>query len=227
MTKFIYLHGFASSPASKKATAFREKFFEMGIPLDIPDLEGGDFKNMTLTRQMDILNQCLDCQKNTDTCLIGSSMGGYLAVLAAQGRQEVRALYLMAPGFNFLNRWMQKLNLSYKNMKSWPRLTPIFHYRFNEMREIHTGFFKDAAVWNSLKLERKLPIRIVHGIHDDTVGISESRGFARTRPWCSLKELDADHGLLTYIDWIVEDCLIFFRDQKLLPDLSERGPDSL
>ena len=90
MTEFIYLHGFASSPASKKATVFRKIFLEMGIPLDIPDLEGGDFKNMTLTRQMNILKQCLDRRKNTDTCLIGSSMGGYLAALAAQGRQEVR-----------------------------------------------------------------------------------------------------------------------------------------
>ena len=26
MTKFIYLHGFASSPSSKKATAFKNKF---------------------------------------------------------------------------------------------------------------------------------------------------------------------------------------------------------
>ncbi len=218
MTKFIYLHGFASGPASKKATAFREKFLEMGIPLETPDLEGGDFKNMTLTRQMDILNQCLDRHKNTDTCLIGSSMGGYLAILAAQGRREVRALYLMAPGFNFLNRWMQKLNLSYENMKFWPRLTPVFHYRSNEMREVHTEFFKDAAVWSSLELGRELPTRIVHGIHDDTVGILESRGFARTRPWCSLEELDADHSLLTHIDWIVEDCLAFFRTQKLLSE---------
>ena len=59
MTEFIYLHGFASSPSSKKATAFKNKFKEMGISLEIPDLEGGDFENMTLTRQMNILFQSL------------------------------------------------------------------------------------------------------------------------------------------------------------------------
>ena len=29
MTEFIYLHGFASSPSSKKATAFKNKIKEM------------------------------------------------------------------------------------------------------------------------------------------------------------------------------------------------------
>ncbi|SVB43252.1 uncharacterized protein METZ01_LOCUS196106, partial [marine metagenome] len=75
MTKFIYLHGFASSPSSKKATAFKSKFKKMGISLEVPDLEGGNFENMTLTRQMDILSQSLDQSQNKRVCLIGSSMG--------------------------------------------------------------------------------------------------------------------------------------------------------
>ena len=101
MTEFIYLHGFASSPSSKKATAFKNKFKEMGISLEVPDLEASDFLNMTLTRQMNVLCQCLDRYQNSNVCLIGSSMGAYLAVLAAQGRANIKALYLMAPGFNF------------------------------------------------------------------------------------------------------------------------------
>ncbi|MCH8158026.1 MAG: alpha/beta hydrolase [Nitrospinae bacterium] len=208
MTEFVYLHGFASSPQSRKAEAFKKKFNEIGIPLEIPDLEGGDFENMTLTSQMNILNQHLDRWKNRPACLIGSSMGGYLAVLAAEKRKEVQALYLMAPGFNFMNRWMQKLNLNSEDEA--PSLISVFHYRFNEMRKIRSGLFKDAVMWSRLELDRKLPTRIVHGIHDDTVEISESREFARTHSGCRLKELDADHSLLTHIDWIVEDCLVFF-----------------
>jgi len=198
----------------------------MGIHLEIPDLEGGDFENMTLTSQMNILDQHLDLWESRSACLIGSSMGGYLAVLAAEKRKEVQALYLMAPGFNFMSRWMQKLNLNSEDEASWPSLISVFHYRFNAMRKIHSGLFKDAVMWSRLELDRKLPTRIVHGIHDDTVEISESREFARTRPGCRLKELDADHSLVTHIDSIVEDCLAFFRSLNFLPDESRFGPDS-
>ncbi|KMP12422.1 hypothetical protein UZ36_00710 [Candidatus Nitromaritima sp. SCGC AAA799-C22] len=220
MTQFIYLHGFASSPGSKKAAVFKSKFEEMGIPLEIPDLEGGDFQNMTLTRQMKVLHQCLERSKNKEVCLIGSSMGGYLAVLTAQEKKEIRALYLMAPGFNFLGRWMQKLDLIERDEASWPPLVPVFHYRYDEMRSIHSGLFKDAMKWDRIELNRDLPIRIVHGIHDETVSISESREFVRNRPWCHLKELDGDHSLVTQIDWIVQDCLAFFRERCFLPNSS-------
>ncbi|MBT7790666.1 MAG: hypothetical protein HN757_17515, partial [Calditrichaeota bacterium] len=40
------------------------------------------------------------------------------------------ALYLMAPGFNFLNRWIKKLNLEEKLCKT--HLIPVFHYRYNK-----------------------------------------------------------------------------------------------
>ena len=55
MTEFIYLHGFASGPSSKKASAFKNKFQEVGVSLNIPDLEGGNFENMTLTSQINII----------------------------------------------------------------------------------------------------------------------------------------------------------------------------
>ena len=216
MNEFIYLHGFASSPASKKATVFKNKFKEKGIPLEIPDLEGGNFENMTLTSQMNILYQCLDKFQKSGVCIIGSSMGAYLALLAAQNLQNVQALYLMAPGFNFLDRWMQKLNLDYNDEASWKSTIPVFHYRYGETRPINTHLFKDAIDWSRYELKRELPTRIVHGAHDEVVAIDESRQFISSRPWCTFHELDANHGLLSHINWITDDCLIFFSKLKLL-----------
>ena len=111
MTEFVYLHGFASGPSSKKAVAFKKKFKEIGVSLNIPDLEGDNFENMTLTSQVNIVLDLLDQFQCKKVCLIGSSMGGYLATLVAQSRVEVKATYLMAPGFNFLERWMGRLKL--------------------------------------------------------------------------------------------------------------------
>ena len=212
MTEFIYLHGFASGPGSNKAKAFKKRFDELGISIHVPDLQQGDFENLTLTGQIELVQGIIDKKKDKKFGLIGSSMGGYLASLIAQTRESVQALFLMAPGFNFLNRWRKKLDIS----KSKDELIPVFHYRYNKEVRLNTYLFRDAETWESLPLDRKIPTFIVHGLHDETIDIEESRNFVRKKSFCSLKELDSDHGLLSCIDSIIEDSLGFFNQQKLL-----------
>ena len=211
MTEFVYLHGFASGPSSKKATAFKNKFKEIGVSLNTPDLEGGNFENMTLTSQVNIVLDLLDQFRCKKVCLIGSSMGGYLATLVAQRRVEIKATYLMAPGFSFLERWMRSLKLDYDDETCWDPKIQVFHYRYDETKYIRTDIFKDAKNWNTLDLNREIPFRIVHGTHDEVVPIDESKKFVSRRPWCSLKELDSDHGLLSHLQWVVDDCMVFFK----------------
>lgn len=214
MTEFIYLHGFASGPKSNKACVFKNRFEELNIPLHVPDLQEGDFENLTLSRQVKLVQNIIDAEKHKSFALIGSSMGGYLASLLAQNRESVKALYLMAPGFNFLNRWRQKLKLEEKLSET--TLIPVFHYRYNKEVFLNTHLFRDAETWESLPLERNIPTFIVHGLHDETVDIQESRNFVSKHPWCQLHELDSDHGLLSSVDWVVEDCIRFFKNQSLL-----------
>ena len=216
MTEFVYLHGFASGPSSKKASAFKNKFKEIGVSLNTPDLEGGNFENMTLTSQVNIVLDLLDQFQCKKVCLIGSSMGGYLATLVAQRRVEIKATYLMAPGFNFLERWMRSLKLDYDDETCWDPKIQVFHYRYDETKYIRTDIFKDAKNWNTLDLNREIPFRIVHGTHDEVVPIDESKKFVSRRPWCSLKELDSDHGLLSHLEWVVDDCMAFFKRLGIL-----------
>jgi len=216
VTQFIYLHGFASGPGSKKATKFKKCFASASISLSVPDLEGGDFQRLSLTKQMKIIDDCMGQYPGERFGLIGSSMGGYLAALMAQRCQEVAAIYLMAPGFNFLKRWQGRVQGHLKGANAIPDLIPVYHYRYNKDMLLSTDIFIDAEKWNRLALERTIPTRIVHGVHDDTVDISESRKFAQSHPKCQLKELDSDHQLLSHIDWIVEDALSFFQDKGLL-----------
>ena len=214
--QFVYLHGFASSPQSQKATAFARRFEELGLPLMVPDLEDGDFKHLTISRQLKVIEKALGTLAGASCALIGSSMGGYLAGLAAQMRPEVRATYLMCPGFNFVKRW-RSVALSgeiYRECGTeWIR---VFNYRYNKTMDLDLGLFKDAEQWESMEFKRPVPSRIVHGIYDETVPIEESRKFAQNHPWASLKELDSDHGLLSHLDWILDDCANFFRVQGLI-----------
>ena len=212
MTEFIYLHGFASGPNSNKANAFKKRFEELKVPICVPDLQENDFENLTLSRQIKLIQSIIDENKDKTYGLIGSSMGGYLACLIAQTRDTVKAIYLMAPGFNFLVRWKEKL----ENSEITGPLIPVFHYRYNKEVFLNTNLFIDAELWQSFSLEKNIPTKIVHGLHDDTVNIQESRDFVSSHPWCHLTELDSDHGLLSSIDWIIEDCIKFFGKQSLI-----------
>src|SRR5712671_3977927 len=78
----VYLHGFASSPASTKVGYVTERFREHGVDVRCPDLNQPDFATMTLTRMLDQLRGELMRLAGPAT-LIGSSLGGTLAILAA------------------------------------------------------------------------------------------------------------------------------------------------
>ena len=64
MTEFIYLHGFASGPNSNKASAFKKRFEELKIHIFVPDLQENDFKNLTLSRQINLVQSIIDANKD-------------------------------------------------------------------------------------------------------------------------------------------------------------------
>lgn len=214
-TIFVYLHGFASSPQSQKALAFTRRFAELGLPLSVPDLEDGDFKHLTVSRQLRVIDQTLDSFPGASFALIGSSMGGYLAALTAQRRSGVKGAYLMCPGFNFVQRWRSALADEIQRAGG-TGLIRVFNYRYNKIMELDLGIFQDAEKWEGFQYRKSVPTRIVHGIHDEIVDIEESRNFAQKYPCSHLEEVDSDHGLLSHLDWILEDCLEFFRDLRVI-----------
>lgn len=209
--KFIYLHGFASSPGSKKAVAFKKAFSEAGASLIVPDLQDGNFEGLTISSQIAVVEKILDQLDEDQVGLIGSSMGGYLAALLAQIRSEATGLYLMAPGFNFLARWKKTLLEQYSDLGKIPSLIEVYHYGYDKNVLLNTNIFEDAEKWERATLDRKLPVRIVHGVRDESVDIGVSREFVKTRPWSQLIELESDHGLISHMEWLVADCLDFFK----------------
>src|SRR3954466_5984168 len=85
-THLFYLHGFASSPRSTKVGYFSERLREHGVDVRCPDFDQPDFSTLTLTRMLEQLGAELgelDRAAPAPVTLIGSSLGGTLAVLAA------------------------------------------------------------------------------------------------------------------------------------------------
>ncbi len=119
----------------------------------------------------------------------------------------------MCPGFNFILRW--RLALA-DDIQKGDGLIRVFNYRYNKNMELDLGIFEDAEQWEAIDFDRPVSTRIIHGLHDETVDIEESRNFARQHSWVDLKELDSDHGLISHLNWVIEDCLEFFKRQTLL-----------
>jgi uncharacterized protein len=193
---FVYLHGFASGPASQKARFFRARFEQCGIPLEIPGLAAGDFENLTVTGQLAVLERLCGGRPAT---LIGSSLGGYLAALYAARHPEVERLVLMAPAFEFARRWASWLGA--EQLANWRRTgsIEIYHYGDKRPRRLGYGLVEDAARYEDYPDIRQ-PVLIFHGARDDAVPVEYSREFASTRPNVRLEVLDSGHELLDVLD---------------------------
>jgi hypothetical protein len=192
--QYLYLHGFASGPNSYKAQYMRQRFAELDLTLHIPDLNLTDFATVTLSQQLDHL-QNEYFHEGQPIAVIGSSLGGFLATLLAATNPQVAKLVLLAPAFGFGKRISQAIGQ--ENMEEWQRLgsRQFYHYALKRDINLHYEFIVDAQKYSEESLTRSLPILILHGIHDDVVPSVLSEKFVKGRSQVSLKLVDDDHAL--------------------------------
>lgn len=192
----FYLHGFASSPASRKARYFADRLTSIGQEVKIPKLDNGDFFNLTLTRQLNMLEE--EAQ-GRPVSLIGSSMGGYLAAIYAAKHPEVQRVVLMAPAFGFARRWPQRLGLPVTD--AWRRegSMEIFHYGDNQKRRIGYQLLEDGLQYPDYPNFGQ-PCLIFHGKKDDVVPAEFSIEFSKKHPNAELHVWDSDHELSNVLE---------------------------
>src|ERR1043166_2164386 len=82
--RVLYLHGFASSAKSSKAAYFAERLKEHQVALECPDFNEPEFATLTISRMLAQLEDVLDRGAPGPATFIGSSLGGTLAILAAE-----------------------------------------------------------------------------------------------------------------------------------------------
>jgi len=205
MTPILYLHGFASSPASRKAGIFQGRFRAAGLDIQVPNLAAEGFCNLTLSGQLSVIERAA---AGRPVSLIGSSMGGYLAALYAARHPEVERLALLAPAFGFARLWAESLGTA--QLEAWHRdgSMPVMNYATGGEEPLNWQLMEDAARYEEEPAVLQ-PCLIFHGVHDAVVPVHVSRAFARTRTGVDLREVDSDHELMNVVDTVCAGALEF------------------
>lgn len=208
---FLYLHGFASSPQSRKARFFKEKIELNGWHCSVPDLNVPSFEELSLAAQIDLSSELISQLNGKPFVLIGSSMGGLLAALLEQSlrakgsRANLKAIILLAPGFGITKRWPQIIGQ--EGMDNWKRtgFRPFFHYCANQELPLHFAFATDLEHYQTDNFKTDIPTIVFHGIDDQTVPIEHARQFAQlnqSSKLVQLVELNDGHELANSLDTI-------------------------
>lgn len=205
---YIYLHGFASSPQSAKASYFSDRFSSLQIPLKTPDLNQGDFSHLTMTRQLRQVEAEFP-PPPTPVTLIGSSFGGLASAWLGERQLQCQKLVLLAPAFGFLSHWLPKLGE--ETVQRWQQEGYLSLYHYGEKRSQHLSyqFVRDMSQYREAELLRPVPTLILHGLDDEVIPIQASRDFAVQRPWVKLIELESDHSLSNVLPEIWQEIKAF------------------
>ena len=201
--RFLYLHGFASGPSSKKGTAFERHFTlpPRGVILDRLDLRVPSFPNLRLSAMLDVVREAIGGDRDR-AVVIGSSLGGLTAARQAERDPRIAALILLAPAFQLPARW--RAQLGDEGWAEWQRTgsLEVIDRTTNQPARVPFTFIEDVIKIDVDYPDVRVPTLIIHGTRDEVVPIAHSRTFAADKRHVRLVEVDDDHELITSLPQI-------------------------
>jgi uncharacterized protein len=205
----FYLHGFASGPNSTKAAWFGERLRALHHDMRCPDFNLPDFATLTMSRMLEQIGAEIG-RAEGEIALIGSSLGGTLAILAADRYADrVGRVVLLAPAVMFAKPGHHLLPP--ERVEEWRRkgALPFFHYADNCERLLNAGFYEDSLAYDAFGAALVQPTLVFQGLQDRSVDARTVEQFARGRTNVTLSLLDDDHQLLASLPRIWNDVAPF------------------
>jgi pimeloyl-ACP methyl ester carboxylesterase len=206
----LYLHGFASSASSSKAAFFTSRLAAHGVALHTPDFNEPDFSSLTITRMIAQVGDTIARLPAAPVALIGSSLGGFVAVHAArQWPGRVDRMILLAPALDFGGNRMRQIGET--GIDEWRRTNrlDVFHYGFGRVMSVHYQLYEDARGYDAVGARLDLPIQIFQGRHDASVDPASVERWAEVRPNVELHMLDDDHQLKSSLEIVWSRSAVF------------------
>jgi uncharacterized protein len=204
------MHGFGSGPGSRKARHLADRFAAAGLRLEVPDLTPGDdgFERSSPSSMLAEAERALSAAPGPHA-IVGSSLGGYLAAVAASRNPAIERLVLLAPAFRLFERWNRKL--TDPEREEWRlRGRETFHFATARTRRLGWQFHEDARSYPPFP-EVKVPTLCISGRRDEAVPLEDVAAFVARTPTASLVEVDDAHELEASLDLVSERALAFLR----------------
>jgi pimeloyl-ACP methyl ester carboxylesterase len=203
----LYLHGFASSPLSAKASFFADRFTAAGITFLCPDFNAPAFSTLTVSRMLQQLQKRVSSLPAAEIVLIGSSLGGFVAVEAAarrvgEPRHPISRLVLLAPAVEL--EWDRWSEVGPGGVERWRRAgdVEVFHYALGRQERLKYGFYEDAARYHAAARRLEMPMLIFQGRQDESVSPEIVECFSKQQGAATLHMLDDNHQLKNSLDFI-------------------------
>lgn len=206
----VYLHGFASGPSSRKASAIHDHFAGRGVAVEVPDLTPGErgFEGSSPRSMLAVAQACLGAAPGPHG-LIGSSLGGYLAALQASQDPRVARLVLLAPAFRLFERWDARL--SEAELADWrERGLEVDHYASNDRRRLGWQFREGAAALPPFPAVT-VPSLVIAGRRDESIPLEDIEAWVARTPTARLLVVDDGHELGGSLELIQREAWEFLR----------------
>lgn len=205
---YAYLHGFGSSPASRKAHALSNALAARGVSLIVPDLNQPSLGELRLPAIWQTLTELDASLGHPQWRLIGSSLGGWLALrMAMEWKRVDRAVLLSTPQHlrplwdGFISETSRE---AWRTKGTLP--LPDVHGKF---RRVHYAFYEDICTWGSdASHAEHCPLLLVHGLRDRIISSNDAQQFA-AQSQARLIQVDADHELIDALDSVVQHTVDF------------------
>ena len=206
--RWLYLHGFASSPQSTKARAFAAWGEQRGLAIEALDLRVPSFEHLRFSAIKARVREAIGGGRDR-AVLIGSSLGGLTACRVAEEDARVCAVLAMAPAFRLAETWRARMGAS--DWEAWRREgTDVDDFGTKQKRPLDFGFVEELETLDADPADVRVPVLVVHGTKDEVVSIERSQTWARGRRNVRLVEVDDGHELGASVPRILAEADAFF-----------------
>lgn len=210
------MHGFASGPGSQKARSLAARFAAAGARLEVPDLTPGEegFERSSPSSMLAEAERLLS-RAAPPHGIVGSSLGGYLAAVAAARNAAIERLVLLAPAFRLFQRWDGRLGAAER--EEWRlRGREVYHFASARQRRLGWQFHEDARGYPAFP-EVRVPTLCIAGRRDETIPLEDVAAFVARTPSAQLVEVDDGHELAGVLDRVAEEAWAFLAPLALRP----------